>query len=219
MTPFAVLALLLFSLLPWFLLLRAHLAGIPDRHNRRLMVERLHRETAIQQRALREATRVLWSYRDIFDHYGRYVAEPSELHELMFRLGHALPNYVGRLPSLLQSHPADGPMPPLEDFAHQLGLPGRLDPIDGLVRRINDPVLDQLWAIRTPIALADMLRHAFFLSLGYPYALTGDWEGTGVGIPLPVFFDPPGGNFGALTKEALGRKACQPWAPRPHGSD
>lgn len=39
------------------------------------------------------------------------------------------------------------------------------------VQQLCDPVMTELWAVRTPRALAAMLRHGLFLGLGYSKAV------------------------------------------------
>lgn len=89
---------------------------------------------------------VLCSFRDIFDHLECYSPFPPPFADLCTTLARAL---------------AEG--------ADRFGSPTWISPhentIDQLISSIGDPTLLNLWQAKTPINVAEMLRHASSLAL------------------------------------------------------
>jgi len=147
-----------------------------------------------------ELERVLWTWRDVFDHFGTYVEMDPKLNRLLFLLAQKLPRYARDLPARL--------LPLRTDIVDRESLRPFSDGfedgerIDHLVRDINDPVFNALWSARTPSAIAEMLRHGLFLAFGYPHAVAA-WSPDGVNLKLPTFKEPGYMNWGMRNTESL----------------
>lgn len=184
-------------ILPYVLAMGGVLWGLAMR----LDAKRQREDVARLDAALAEAGRVLWSFRDLFDHAGAYVGGSPELKRLAFWLASALPHYVEDLPCVSARAEVTRDFPILRGFGD----------IEYLVKKINDPVLIILWEIRTPSALSEMLRHTYFLNFGYPNAVVGEWDRSAISIEIPDQFEPNYTNWGALSIAGLQEKTGRYW--------
>jgi len=175
--------------------------GLAD-HN-----ERLEHRLAATEVAHEEACRALYTWRNVFDHIGTYVPMDPKLRDLLFAVANEIPMYTRYLSRNLAylRDPADARVsfvltPKLQDGER----------IDRLVRAINDPVFNVLWASRTPSALSEMLRHGLFLAMGYPHAVA-QWAGDGVHLELPAMKSPGYTNWGCRTVQSLPKWVDYMW--------
>lgn len=175
-----------------------HVRGLLRKERQR--VQRQADRLAAYELASAELERALWSWRDVFDHFGAYVEMDPKLARLLFLLAQKLPAYARELPNRLMPLHADViDRNNLRSFSyefedgHELGL---------LVKDINDPVFNALWSARSPSAIAEMLRHGLFLAFGYPFAVAS-WSPDGVNLKLPPFKEPGYVNWGMRNVESL----------------
>ncbi|WP_434715862.1 hypothetical protein [Paraburkholderia sp. A3RO-2L] len=155
---------------------------------RRDLEERLELDELIRK----QIERVLWSWRDVFDHLPTYVPMDERLSGLLFTLARGLPGYVADLGTKVFDDEG------LVTCDRECALPVLFHdggPADQLVKAVNDPVMNALWAVRSPQAVSEMLRHGLFLALGYPLAVM-EWSRDGINIELPEMRDPGYTNWG-----------------------
>jgi hypothetical protein len=114
-----------------------------------------------------EAYRVTLSFRDLFERLDSHVQIDPKMQELLARVSEYLTLAVRCAPFNLMRWDGQSAMPMLEGRERALAKQ-----IESLVQDINDPVLKQLWVAGTPSDCSEMLRHGFFLALGYPNAVT-----------------------------------------------
>lgn len=171
------------------------------------------------QAVIEHTSQAMYSFRNIFDHYSNYTPVPPALDTVMFEISTALGSVIQRLPRFLPAIQAAYPDQPerFEALLDELTLKqsGQFVEIRKALAEINDPVLNELWSVRTPTALTEMLRHSLFLSFGYGQAVSGDWSPEGIGIELPPMRDPGYVNWGAGFKANLRKKHMRLWSP-PH---
>ncbi|EEF22900.1 conserved hypothetical protein [Ricinus communis] len=172
---------------------------------------------AAYELASQELERALWTWRDVFDHFGAYVKTDPKLDRLLFVLSQKLPGYARELPKLLLPLPASlVDRDNVRAFSYEFE-DGR--ELDQLVKDINDPVFNALWSVRSPAAVAEMFRHGLFLALGYPHAVAA-WRPDGVNLELSPFKEPGYPNWGLRPVEALPRSFDGLWkkwrALKPH---
>lgn len=117
-----------------------------------------------------ELSACFWQIRDIFDHLGDYVVMSDELFEILrevaAQLAQNAPQFLNRS-SYLQERCSSASLTQPPGWLRGEGVRR----IDECVQRLSDPVMTELWRIRTPSAMAAMLRHGLFLSLGYSQAV------------------------------------------------
>ena len=177
-------------------------------------LERSERRLSAYRLANRETRLVALSVRETFRTLGQHVHMDPKLTRLLTELAASLPDYVEELPWVLMSCPVDCPLPGESQAAPRYYFPPQLRLMEGtgldkLVADINDPVLTQLWEIRTPSALCEMLRHALFLAYGNPRAVST--AGTGnVQLNLPTLCSPEAGEA-ANTPQGLQLKHGDLW--------
>jgi len=150
-----------------------------------------------------ELERASWSIRNIFDHFGTYVDADEKLVEFLWRLGTRFPKYVHALPGMLT--PLGPQVSQEERNTAKPNLPFEFrdnEELDLMVRAINDPVFNRLWAVRTPAAISEMLRHGIFLSFGYTHAVAA-WSPEGVNLEIKNRAEPGYTNWGCRTLESL----------------
>jgi len=175
----------------------------------RKRAQRDQRELESYKAAYAELSSVIYSIRNIFDHFDTYVDTDEKLGRFLWQLGMSFPQYVEELPGMLQPLPPGAPSEVREGALPSLPFAFRDGrELDKMVNDINDPVFNRLWEIRSPAAIGEMLRHGLFLSFGYTDAVAM-WKPDGVNLnikPADVGYT----NWGLRPLEAL-RQFDQVW--------
>lgn len=171
----------------------------------------------VHREVVKYAGQSMYSFRYIFDHLHEYRPEHPALTCLTTDISWALGLLIQELPKTLPDIRAAYAKDPnkfqvlLEEFT--VKKPHRFVITEKALAAVNDPVLNELWAIRTPSALAEMLRHIFFLSYGYGKAVAEDWSPDGLGIPVPPQIEPEKPNMGGGSIATLRKQHGRLWEP------
>ena len=136
----------------------------------RVLSKRAVRDDLEQQAFRRELKGVFWEIRDIFDHFPNYADMPEALSVFLLNVSTVLTYNATQFldphsPLREGSSGSASKSPPTWLRGDQVLL------IERGVQQLCDPVMTELWAVRTPRALAAMLRHGLFLGLGYSKAV------------------------------------------------